>query len=133
MIRFLQTPGPVKKYVLGGLLLLICVSMVWYLVPSGGNTGLGGRAGRSGQSWRRRSDPASGAAPNDSDAEAAVSTRRRTNGDADAILCPACGRKPDQPKGHPSRSRAAWPASKRSGIERRVAAWPLCTGILSGW
>ena len=37
MIRFLQTPGPVKKYVLGGLLLLITVSMCWYLVPSGGN------------------------------------------------------------------------------------------------
>src|SRR5215471_3218499 len=38
MIRFLQTPGPVKKYVLGALLLLITVSMVWYLVPSGGNS-----------------------------------------------------------------------------------------------
>ena len=38
MIRFLQTPGPVKKYLLGGLLLLISVSMVWYLVPSSGNS-----------------------------------------------------------------------------------------------
>src|SRR5437763_756312 len=38
MIRFLQTPGPVKKIVLGGLLLLVTVSMVWYLVPSSGNT-----------------------------------------------------------------------------------------------
>jgi len=38
MIRFLQTPGPVKKYVLGALLLLITVSMVWYLVPSGSNS-----------------------------------------------------------------------------------------------
>jgi peptidyl-prolyl cis-trans isomerase D len=39
MIRFLQTPGPLKKYLLGGLLLLICVSMAWYLVPSSGNPG----------------------------------------------------------------------------------------------
>jgi len=38
MIRFLQTPGPLKKYLLGGLLLLITVSMVWYLVPSGNNS-----------------------------------------------------------------------------------------------
>jgi len=40
MIRFLQTPGPLKKYLLGGLLLLICLSMVWYLVPSGGNSSI---------------------------------------------------------------------------------------------
>ena len=40
MIRFLQTPGPLKKYLLGGMLLLICVSMVWYLVPSGGNSSI---------------------------------------------------------------------------------------------
>lgn len=38
MIRFLQTPGPFKKYVLGGLLILITVAMCWYLVPSGGNS-----------------------------------------------------------------------------------------------
>ena len=42
MIRFLQTPGPFKKYVLGALLLLITVSMVWYLVPTGGNYSFGG-------------------------------------------------------------------------------------------
>src|SRR6266851_10061270 len=41
MIRFLQTPGRVKKYVLGGMLVVICVSMAWYVVPSGGTTGLG--------------------------------------------------------------------------------------------
>lgn len=35
MIRFLQTPGKAKKFVLSGILLVICVAMVWYLVPSG--------------------------------------------------------------------------------------------------
>src|SRR5579863_7419191 len=35
MIRFLQQPGPVKKIVLGGLLLIVCVMMVITLVPGG--------------------------------------------------------------------------------------------------
>jgi len=41
MIRFLQTPGPFKKYALGAILLVICVSMVWYLVPQGSTLGIG--------------------------------------------------------------------------------------------
>ncbi|HVP55541.1 MAG TPA: peptidyl-prolyl cis-trans isomerase [Candidatus Eisenbacteria bacterium] len=35
MIRFLQTPGPAKKIILGGLLLVVCVMMVVTLVPGG--------------------------------------------------------------------------------------------------
>src|SRR5882757_2103356 len=35
MIRFLQTPGPVKKIVLGGLLTLICAAMAITLIPGG--------------------------------------------------------------------------------------------------
>jgi len=35
MIRFLQTPGPAKKIVLGALLLIVCVMMVITLVPGG--------------------------------------------------------------------------------------------------
>jgi peptidyl-prolyl cis-trans isomerase D len=44
MIRFLQTPGPIKKIVLGGLLLVICAAMVITLVPGGigDSFGLGG-------------------------------------------------------------------------------------------
>ena len=44
MIRFLQTPGPTKKIVLGSLLLVICAAMVITLVPGGigSSIGLGG-------------------------------------------------------------------------------------------
>lgn len=33
MIKFLQAPGKLKKYVLGGLLVFICLAMVTYLIP----------------------------------------------------------------------------------------------------
>ena len=35
MIRFLQKPGPMKKIVLGGLLVIVCVMMVITLIPGG--------------------------------------------------------------------------------------------------
>lgn len=35
MIRFLQTPGPIKKFVLGGILVIISLAMLVYLIPSG--------------------------------------------------------------------------------------------------
>ena len=40
MIRFLQTPGPVKKVILSGILLIFCGAMVITLIP-GGNLNLG--------------------------------------------------------------------------------------------
>jgi peptidyl-prolyl cis-trans isomerase D len=42
MIRFLQTPGPIKKIVLGGILVIICVSMAWYVLPGGSGTSVFG-------------------------------------------------------------------------------------------
>src|SRR3984893_11824378 len=44
MIRFLQTPGPTKKIILGGMLVVICAAMVITLVPGGigDSIGLGG-------------------------------------------------------------------------------------------
>jgi peptidyl-prolyl cis-trans isomerase D len=42
MIRFLQTSGPFKKYFLGGILVVICISMAWYLVPSFSGQSFGG-------------------------------------------------------------------------------------------
>lgn len=47
MIRFLQTPGPALKIILGGILLVICASMVITLVPGGiGNEFLSGQPGK---------------------------------------------------------------------------------------
>src|SRR5713226_6330219 len=39
MIRFLQSQGQIKKYVLGGILVVICISIVVYLVPGAGSSG----------------------------------------------------------------------------------------------
>src|SRR5579864_89804 len=43
MIRFLQTPGRTKQYILGGLLLIICAAMVITLMPGSSPTNFGGR------------------------------------------------------------------------------------------
>src|SRR5262249_36086315 len=43
MIRFLQTPTQMKKYILGGILLLVSISMLFYLIP-----GFGDPTGTSG-------------------------------------------------------------------------------------
>ena len=42
MIRFLQSKGQTKKYVLGGLLMIICFSMVVYLAQGISSSGVAG-------------------------------------------------------------------------------------------
>jgi peptidyl-prolyl cis-trans isomerase D len=42
MIRFLQESGAFKKYFLGAILVVICISMAWYLVPTFTGQSLGG-------------------------------------------------------------------------------------------
>jgi peptidyl-prolyl cis-trans isomerase D len=39
MIRFLQSQGQIKKYVLSGILVVICIGMVVYLIPGAGSSG----------------------------------------------------------------------------------------------
>jgi peptidyl-prolyl cis-trans isomerase D len=46
MIRFLQTPGPTKKIILGGMLLVICAAMVITLIPGGLGSDLMGQPGK---------------------------------------------------------------------------------------
>jgi len=46
MIRFLQTPGPTKKIILGGMLLVICAAMVITLIPGGLGADLMGQPGK---------------------------------------------------------------------------------------
>ncbi len=41
MLRFLQTPGPTKKLILSGLLLLVCGAMIVSFIPTGSGTFLG--------------------------------------------------------------------------------------------
>jgi peptidyl-prolyl cis-trans isomerase D len=49
MIRFMQTSSWFKKYFLAGILLIICISMAWYVLPGGaGTTTLGGNAPQQG-------------------------------------------------------------------------------------
>src|SRR5882762_276116 len=46
MIRFLQTPGPIKKIILSGILLIFCGAMVITLIPGGLGSDLMGQPAR---------------------------------------------------------------------------------------
>src|SRR5579884_1682905 len=48
MIKFLQQEGPLKKYVLGGILVFICLAMSAYLIPGGFGDYFGGSLTQEG-------------------------------------------------------------------------------------
>ncbi len=48
MLRFLQKEGPVKKYVLGGILVFVCLAMSAYLIPGGFGDYLSGSVTQQG-------------------------------------------------------------------------------------
>ena len=41
MIRFMQTSAAFKKYALTAILVVICIAMAWYLVPTFTGQGIG--------------------------------------------------------------------------------------------
>lgn len=49
MIRFLQTPGPIKKVVLGGILVICIIGMTVYLIPTGSGSFMGDLTGTPAQ------------------------------------------------------------------------------------
>ena len=49
MIRFLQTPGPIKKIVLGGILVVCIIGMTVYLIPTGSGSLIGDITGTPSQ------------------------------------------------------------------------------------
>ena len=93
MIRFLQTPGPIKKIVLGGLLTVICAAMAITLIPGGlgsdvigiGTPGQGVVANVAGEPVTTARSAARGPA----DAAPAVSPRRRAGGHAASLISPS--------------------------------------------
>ena len=102
MIRFLQKPGPLKKIILGGILLVICVMMVITLVPGGmfgdylgGGLTTQGVLAKVGDQERRRHQVAQQARLI---GQAAVSGQCPSN--PDALPDAARGARHDHPEAH---------------------------------
>ena len=111
MIRFLQTPGPIKKIILGGMLLVICAAMVITLVPGGigDSIGLGGPG--QGVVAKVAGEPVTTL---EVQREARQMLRQQFPRGGEQtemllpVLCRARGADPDQPEGPGRRSRKAW-------------------------